>query len=194
MRNGYAAVVTSAALVAPARSGRGQPTKLATISPKVRQEVLDRVKHGVPAGTAAVACGVHRRTFQRWLEEGRRDNAREPYRKFAADIEQAFMEWQASKVTEIDRHAEKDWRAGAWMLERLDPATYGDHLKGGGSTVNVQVTLEIERKQATDEIMAAARRALADDPDALARLLQELAAGAGAIVDGDAVEVLALDP
>lgn len=159
--------------------------RLEAIPPAIRKTIIERVLVGVPPGTAAMSCGVNRRTFQRWLERGRHEDARDPYRKFATQIDVAIAEWQFSKVVEIDGHAAKDWRAGAWMLERLDPETYGDHLKGGGSTVNVQVVLEVERRAAADEILAAATRALADDPAALERFLRELSAGQ--VVEGEVV-------
>jgi hypothetical protein len=177
----------SAVLEVPAARDRLATTKLEAIPPAIRKTIIDRVLVGVPPGTAAMSVGVNRRTFQRWLERGRRDDAKDPYRKFANQIDVAIAEWQFSKVQEIDGHAAKDWRAGAWMLERLDPETYGDHLKGGGQSVNVQVVLAVERKQTVEALLAAAGRVLADDPEKLEALIAEIAGPV--VVDGEAVEV-----
>lgn len=181
--------MSAVAISTPARD-RVAKTTLDRIAPAIRKEILDRIRVGTPAGTAAVSCGVNRRTFQRWLEFGRRDDARDPYRTFARQVDEAFAEWQFSKVSEIDVHAAKDWRAGAWMLERLNPADFADPNRSGGP-VNVTVTIAAERSAAADEMLAAALRALEGDPERLEVFLSEL--GGARVVEGEAVEVAELE-
>lgn len=119
---------------------------------------------------------------------GRQPDAKNPWRSFADAVDRAFHEWQASKIEQISGHAEKDWRAGAWQLERLVPETFADPNRTGGSTVNVQVTIAAEREQSAAVFLDAARRALADDPDALERLMLELGQiGSAEVVDGEIV-------
>lgn len=153
----------------------------------MRQEILERIRQGVPAGTAAMSCGVHRRTFQRWLELGRREDAREPYKAFALQIEEAFSHWQVAKISEVDAAGVKDWRSAAWMLERLVPEDFADQTRVGGTVVNLTV-VEQERSQLADRMAAAAVRVLGGDPELLERFMAELAGGV--VVDGEAVEVV----
>ena len=169
----------------PARGRR--PSNLERIPPKVRALIAERIKAGAPYERAAVSCGVPRRTFQRWLERGRADDAPEPYRSFAAQCDRAFAEFVISKVVAMDEGAKTDWRAALEMLKRRDPENFADPDRGA-TNVNIQVVVAQERAAAADQILAAAQRVLADDPERLEALLAELAGGQ--VVEGEVVAEL----
>ena len=165
----------------------GSVSKLERIPPKVREEILTRIRIGVPGGTAAVSCGIAQRTFQRWLAFGRKPDGREPYRSFALQVDRAFAEFIVAGVQAMDEGAKKDWRAALEMLKRRNPEDFADPDRAGGTTVNVQVTLEVERRELASRMLDAAARVLGGDPALLERFVAEL--GAGEVVDGEAVEL-----
>ncbi len=173
----------------PARKPRG--ATLDRIAPKVRAEIVARIRAGVPGGIAAVSCGVSRRAFVRWLEFGRAPDARDPYRSFAADCDRAFAEWQVDKVGEVSVAGAKDWRASFELLKRSAPADFADPDRAVATQVNVQV-VEAERSDLSARLLGAAQRVLGDDPELLARFMAEVAGGD--VVDGSAVEVAELAP
>ena len=129
-----------------------------------------------------MSCGIAQRTFVRWLEFGRAENAREPYRTFAQQVDRAFAEFIVSNVQAMDEGAKKDWRAALEMLKRRDPENFADPDRGA-TNVNVQVVVAAERAAAADQILAAAQRVLADDPERLEALMVELAGGQ--VVEGE---------
>ena len=108
------------------------------LTPALRKQILEMISNGVPMSTAAVANGVPKRTFFEWAAKGRGDDAVEPYRSFAVEVDKAQETWAARTVSRVDAASEKDWRAGAWLLERRRPDEFGDPAKGG-VTVNVGV-------------------------------------------------------
>lgn len=141
-----------------------------------------------PSSAATVVAGVPRRTFQHWLSWGHGDEGREPYRTLALRVETSVERWHATRVIELNATAlEADPRTRAnvmmWELERRFRDDWAPPERGG---VNLQVNIVQERSQAVEELLAAAGRALANDPGALERLVAELG---GEVVVGEAVEV-----
>lgn len=112
----------------------GRPTLL-------NDETADRIVAIVKAGgfpeTAALVAGVGRRTLYDWLArghpegvlkpvaEGEDPGERElraedqPFRDFRERLEQARKESELRHVAAIT--SSKDWRAHAWLLQRLNP-------------------------------------------------------------------------
>jgi hypothetical protein len=163
--------------------------KCERIPPKTRNEILERIKRGVPAGTAATSCGINRRSFQRWLQLGREEGAREPYRSFADQVDRAFAEWQVKSIRHIDDAGERDWKAAAWQLERLVPSDFGDPSKAG-VTINNNLVL-VERQETSAWMLDAARRVL--DAEAFAALALELSSGEADVIDGEVIETKELE-
>lgn len=88
-----------------------------------KTRLLDLLKAGVPADVACQVVGLPLSTFEEWLEAG---NAGAPaFAPFAADVEVARGEGETRYIAIISQHAKKDWRAGAWLLSRLNPDRYG---------------------------------------------------------------------
>lgn len=108
-----------------AHLGRSGRTSLLT------DELADKLVALVAAGnfitTALVVVGVGKATFYAWLDRGDpagQDAADEPYRELRARMETARAEGIALNVSTIQQAAKKDWRAGAWLLERTDPERF----------------------------------------------------------------------
>jgi len=94
------------------------------------QDVNDRivrfVQNGCYVETAFRAAGVGRATYYKWLKRGA--NGREPYATMVLQIEAAMAIAEQRLADSIDFHAQHDWRAAAWKLERMHPKKYGQHI------------------------------------------------------------------
>ena len=191
----YAPAVSNGLSATASRAKRpGRTSRLESIPAKVRETIFERIAIGVPFTKAAESCGVPYRTFRRWLDAGREDDAREPYRSFAKGVDQALAQFAVDGITEIHQHGAKDWRAKAYLLDHSLPefVEHDRSLKGAGTQVNVQMTIALERAQTAEALLAAARRVLADDPERLELFMAELASAGAGVVDGEAVEVAEL--
>lgn len=99
--------------------------------PKLTDTVVERLvailKVGGYVETAAAAVGVSKQTLYNWLERGDPAGAKkadEPFRAFRQQLEQARAEGEAVLVTRIQIAGQKDWKANAWMLERINPGIW----------------------------------------------------------------------
>lgn len=148
----------------------GRPKAL-SLTPRRLNAILEKVRNGVPPQTAAGTLGIPRQTWSKWLQQGRAENAVEPYKSLADKLDAAVDTWHESRVKTIEDAGEKDYRASAWLLERRLRDQYGDP-KGD---VNVQVNLAAivaapEWLELRDRLL----RALAPFPEALAAVVGEL--------------------
>ena len=78
--------------------------------------VLNHVRAGLSVQTACKAAGLSRSTFYRWL----RSDA-----SLKQKLRQAEAVCESWHIQNITNHAEHDWRASAWFLERRYPQRYG---------------------------------------------------------------------
>lgn len=143
---------------------RGRPSLL---DEKRTAQLVKEITAGIGTTTAAIRSGVDKATFFRWLEKGRFQK-RGKYRDFCDRIAKAEADRRAAsalRLVKASQGTEKkpgDWRAGAWLAERIDPEEFA--LK-----VNLQVeevvTLGAERLReefgSEPEILERAIRALA---------------------------------
>jgi hypothetical protein len=96
---------------------------------------------------ACGCAGIHRATFYRWIERGRRQ-ATGAYRDVCDSITRARATGRIFLLAKIYDAAATDWRAGAWLLERRDPEGYGPtvrHRIGGdpdGPPVRAESTID----------------------------------------------------
>jgi hypothetical protein len=160
--------------------GKGSRSKLERIPPSVRQEIVSRIREGVPFIVAAESCGIARRTWARWMERGREDGAREPYKSFAVECDRAFADWQVAAVRQVAVAGAKDWRAPAHMLERRAPEHWADPSKGNLIIHNYREDPEVRG------LLVGILERLAAHPAALAAVVETLPAG---IIEGHAVEM-----
>lgn len=174
-----------AALAAPrARGSNGRPLK--RLTPQFVAKLVELIERGVPQEAAAGSLGIPRRTFQAWLSKGREVDAVEPYLSLAEKLELALDAFHASRATIVGESG--DERTTLEVLRRRFKNDWADPDRGGGSTVNVQVVIETERAASAQQMLEAAQRAFADQPELLERLLTELAAVGSAAPTGEIVD------
>ncbi len=79
------------------------------LTPEVESKILASIRAGGFVGVAAQAWGVSRRLCRRWLNMGRKKGAREPYRSFAANVDQAQGQARLKAEAELLRDDAKCW-------------------------------------------------------------------------------------
>jgi hypothetical protein len=85
----------------------------------IGRAICQRVAAGMPITLACRQEGIGRRTLYDWRAAGRRGRA--PYAAFAAELDRAEARAEAAITLRIVQAARRDWRAGAWYLERRWP-------------------------------------------------------------------------
>lgn len=111
----------------------GRPTLL---TENLTKEVAKYIKNGAYIETAAALAGISPTTFHLWLRTGKRLRVKEEkgekltkadllHVSFSHAIEkaQAFSEYNDIQL--IGQHAQTEWAAAAWRLERKFPSKYG---------------------------------------------------------------------
>lgn len=110
------------------------------VNPAIRLGILHGIELGMTQAKAARNANVSPETVKEWMRRGRGDDHRPDvdgvYASFVEDVERAKA--VAIKVLlESIRDAAKapngkGWGAAAWLLAKLDPATYGDKIEVRG--------------------------------------------------------------
>ncbi|MEO6326233.1 MAG: hypothetical protein ABIT01_13300 [Thermoanaerobaculia bacterium] len=105
----------------------GRPPK--EITPELLAEILEAIKLGVPASSAAIAAGVSRTVFHEWLAKGRAERdahgSKSEFADFADAIEKARAEFVRTNVRLVQKAGETSWQAAMTLLERRDPENFG---------------------------------------------------------------------
>lgn len=107
---------------------RGRPKNKVGRPSKISQEKIDIIVNALRTGayieTCALHAGVDKRTIYDWLKKGN-NGENELCVKFLNAVNKAMAEAELRDIRNIQMHAEKDWRASAWRLERKFPKKWG---------------------------------------------------------------------
>ncbi len=91
---------------------------------KERQKaILAAIARGNSVATVCAANGISLTTYFTWLKRGR--NRESPYLEFLNAATHAEHQAQVNLVGVINSHAERDWRAAAFLLERRHRKDWG---------------------------------------------------------------------
>ena len=88
------------------------------LTPERRQLLLEAAQEGCPNAEAAAHAGIGDRTLYGWLADPE-------LAEFAEDYTRARLNGRRNLINLITTHAERDWRAASWLLERQDPNNWG---------------------------------------------------------------------
>ncbi len=116
-------------------SKRGRPSKL---TPQFREEFVNLIKYGNYVETACAMMGIDRSTYYYWMKKGENSKRATKYRKFYLEVEHAKAWSEARDLAILKKHAETNWRAMAWYLERRYPGHWGEKV------VRIPVTSDID--------------------------------------------------
>jgi len=100
---------------------RGGGREPEAIDEQVTAKLARLLESGVAIEAAAARVGVARRTIYNWLERANEVDAPAVYVEFAERIQRSRDACEADLVSRVAREAKEDWRAAAWLLERLYP-------------------------------------------------------------------------
>lgn len=93
------------------------------LTEELQAKLVNMIRAGAYAEVAARACGISKQTFYDWLLRGGRGE--EPFKNLADAVATSGAESEVRDVALVGKHAEHDWRAAAWRLERKHPKRYG---------------------------------------------------------------------
>jgi hypothetical protein len=154
---------------------------LARVDSKKLKEVCDLIEAGNFATTACLALGVSKATFYHWQnlgEKHREENKKTMYVDFLDAIEKASAKAEAKHVANIakagmgyviketDNHTiiqerktgriyktfvKGDWKASAWLLEKLHRERWGDMNNKVELTGSLNIGGNIDLKNISDE-------------------------------------------
>jgi transposase-like protein len=112
--------------------GPGRPSKL---TPQVESIVLNGIRCGASYKGACVAAGIHPTTLSAWKRKAK-EQPHSEYGAFIRKLRKADQEGIVACVAHIQKAAQKDWRAAAWLLERRDPKRFSMkyRVEHGGKT------------------------------------------------------------
>ena len=100
-----------------------RPTKL---TKDKSDKIIELVRAGNYAETAATVAGIGGATFYTWMAKGEGEKARSPYKEFREAVLSARAEAEARMVMVVQRAAnDGSWQAASWYLERTQQAKYG---------------------------------------------------------------------
>lgn len=132
-------------MIDPSSRKRGRPTEL---TPEVRDRLALFIKNGAPLYVAAEAAGIARDTLHDWMRRGgpKATPEQDPegiYGELFDAVTRAMAEREVAYASVVHNAAAGDWRAAAWLLERLHRESWGktqtlEHTGPGGGPVQVQ--------------------------------------------------------
>jgi len=93
----------------------GRPTKL---NDELCKEIIDNIKEGIPPATAAQLTGISKRTYERWMKQGREAKRKTQYSEFCRKIEAAKSFAEKKHLHRIMES--KDWKAQKYLLTLLN--------------------------------------------------------------------------
>lgn len=125
----------------------------AKLTPTLAEMVTHLVAYGCSIESSAEQCGISRHTFNAWVRRGKAalqeaeqrmpdeaalsvtyrtklllaiDPIERPFADFASAVESALGRAEVGYSLAMRRHADDDWRAAAWWLERRNARLYGN--------------------------------------------------------------------
>lgn len=158
-------------------------TTCGKLTPTLVDAICGSIAKGNYAATACAGVGLNRRTYYRWLQLGH-EKPDGPYGEFERRVRLAEAEREENLVEMIADAAKGkgdepgDWRAAAWMLERMLPEKYGPHATirhEGEIAHNMQSDVELALEGLED-----------DELDQLVELLGKAANGRRTASEGEA--------
>ena len=116
-----------------------RPTKLTV---ETQERIIKAIKLGNYAETAACYAGVHKSTYYRWMERGKKAKSGK-FREFYDAISQALAQAEVRAVKVIHDALEDDPRAALRFLERRFPSRWGNKRKEDNPSTENPIELRI---------------------------------------------------
>ena len=129
----------------------GRPLKL---NLEIQEVIVSLVRDGNSPNISAEIVGISRSTYFSWMKRG--EEGESPFLEFSDSIKRAFSQSVVDRVAHISRVAfEGDWRASAWLLERLDPEYFGKRRLNSAKCHHVDSNSESPTSEVTIQSLEA---------------------------------------
>ena len=103
-----------------------RPVKL---TQELTQEITTYIRDGNSPTISATLVGISPSTYFNWMSKGSNQEPR--FMEFLESIKRANAQSIVNRVAHIARAADSgNWRAAAWLLERMAPESFGKHSHG----------------------------------------------------------------
>ena len=101
----------------------------AKLTPELTQEITTYIRDGNSPTISATLVGISPSTYFNWMSKGSNQEPR--FMEFLESIKRANAQSIVNRVAHISRAADSgNWRAAAWLLERMAPESFGKHSNG----------------------------------------------------------------
>lgn len=131
----------------------GRPSK---ISKELMKVIVEAIEEGNYVETAAQLAGVSKPSLYAWLKKGHAKEC-DLCIEFLNAVNQALSKAEDDDLKNIKRHAQRDWRASAWRLERRSPTRWGHktqiapaEIKDDSKTINEIIAEDVERLESDE--------------------------------------------
>jgi hypothetical protein len=111
--------------------------------PEVQDSIFEALERGMSFNDACHQAGVPYVTGRTWLRKGGGtgtvppEEAKEPFKSFATQVNEIRARINGELAAGIRNAAKMDWKAGAWLLSRRNPAEYGEDKERAALTVGL---------------------------------------------------------
>tara|TARA_Y100001938_G_scaffold114142_1_gene156793 strand:- start:298 stop:756 length:459 start_codon:yes stop_codon:yes gene_type:complete len=105
------------------------PSKL---NPKTQRKIYQAIRAGNYRSVACQFAGICENTLRNWEKKGRlaeKEDRKDIYYHFLVGLREAEAEAEVRNVAIVQKAAEKQWQASAWMLERRHPGRWARNDK-----------------------------------------------------------------
>ena len=126
------------------------PSKL---NPKVQKRIYQAIRAGNYKEVACQFAGICSTTLRNWVSKGKQSESKGNdncvYYHFLKGLEEAEAEAEVRNVAIVQRAAEKQWQASAWMLERRHPDRWSRNDK---HRLEVKAEVEVDDRSSRDKL------------------------------------------
>jgi transposase-like protein len=145
-------------------------SKTIELTVELEARIVASIRAGGYATVAAQAWGVSATLLERWLKRGRRKNAKEQYRNFTRNVDQALGQARLRAEMEAFKGNPHRWLTQGPGKELPGKPGWSTPARAAGSSESATVALFANPEVL--QLLAMLRQVLAKYPDALANLDQ----------------------
>lgn len=111
----------------PTKTGKGGPGARTKLTTELQETVCELLRAGNYLHIATSQAGISPATHHEWIRKG--EEGTQPYADYKDAVTRAWEAAEVRNVTLIQRHAQGDWRAAAWYLERSRRENWGKTVR-----------------------------------------------------------------
>lgn len=120
------------------------------LTPQTQARIFQAIRAGNYKNTACAWAGISETTLQNWMKKGRAaTDDKDPYARFLAGLNEAIATAEVHNVAIVQKAAEKNWQASAWMLERRHPERWSRNDK---QRIEMKAEIDVDGASSKDKL------------------------------------------